>query len=232
MDGSQGEKTPVVWWIRYRVLLYCLAGLIGLDLAVFCCRQVWRAYDPDDYRDRLENCRRHPADLVFVGGSPVRDGVDPAWFTGLRHKDEVLRTAYNLGLPGATTLEVWHAVKHGLAARPRLLVYGITATDLNDSRLEPHGPRTLMNAGDLLSLARRRPRAAAWCTRHYARDRLGRAWKLFYYRHALQLWFADCLETWSLPGSRGRGAGRPTLQRRHEAARWFFSSTGMPESKV
>ena len=50
---------------------------------------------------------------------------------------------------------------YSLAAPPKLLVYGITASDLNDSRLEPHGPGSVMEWSDLAEWVRLRPRTAA-----------------------------------------------------------------------
>ena len=182
------------WWARYRVFLYLLLGLVLMDVGVASFRRVWRAYDPDDYRDRVENCRAHPADLVVVGGSTVCEGVDPAALEGLYWRGQILRRAYNLGLPGATMLEVWHAVRRGLPTPPRLLVYGITASDLNDSRLEAHGPRSLMTAADLADLARTSPQTALWCLKHYGREQMAGAWNLFYYRNGIRLWAADHLE--------------------------------------
>src|SRR5207248_1373500 len=108
------------------------------DAVVAYFHRVWQAYSPDDYAERVENCRRQAPDLVVIGGSPVSEGVDPALLGGLRWRGHVITHPYNLGLPGATTLEVWHAVEHGLATRSQLLVYGITASDLNDGRMEPH----------------------------------------------------------------------------------------------
>jgi hypothetical protein len=193
---AEEQRAPGLrsWWVRYRVFLYLLLGLVLVDIGVASFRRVWRAYDPDDYRDRVENCRAHPADLVVVGGSTVCEGVDPAALEGLYWRGQVLQRAYNLGLPGATTLEVWHAIRHGLTTPPRLLVYGITASDLNDSRMEAHGPRSLMTRADLVDLARTSPNTAAWCLKHYGRERLAGAWNLFYYRNGIRLWAADHLE--------------------------------------
>ena len=195
MAGKLAGEQPRAWWFRFRVLLYLGLGLLALDAVVACYRSVWQAYSPDDYRDRVDNCRRHPADLVLIGGSPVCEGVDPAVLAGVRWQGQVLARAYNLGLPGATTLEVWHAVRHGLSSPPRLLIYGISATDLNDDRMEPHGPASLMTASDLVRLADYRRQAAAWCLRHFVRARLDGMWSLFQYRHGIQLWAADRLES-------------------------------------
>src|SRR5262249_52957776 len=111
-----------------------------------------------------------------------------------------LRDPFNLGLSGATTSEVWHAVRHGLGTPPRLLIYGITASDVNDGRDEPHGPRSLMDARDVAEWARLRPRAAEWCARQYAYGKLGRCWNLFHYRNALRTWAAYQVEQ-EWPGS-------------------------------
>jgi hypothetical protein len=193
-DPLTGKKTPP-WWVRYRVLLYLGLGLLALDALVARFHRVWQAYSPDDYAERVENCRRQAPDLVVIGGSPVSEGVDPATLAGMRWRGHVVAHPYNLGLPGATTLEVWHAVEHGLASPPRLLIYGITASDLNDGRMEPHGPASLMDIGDLIRLARIRPKEGFWCLRHFGRARASRAWNLLNYRHGIQLWAADRLET-------------------------------------
>jgi hypothetical protein len=192
-DTSAGHSWRA-WWGRWRVLLYLLLGLGAVDVLIFACRQVWRAYDPDEYEERLFGCRRRPQDLVVVGGSPVCEGIDPAVLAGLPWQGAPLERVYNLGLAGATTSEVWHAIEHGLAAPPRLLVYGITATDLNDSRDEPQGPRVLMDFGDLLCWARHRPESIEWCLRHFAKARVTRLWNLFRFRNGIRLWAADCAE--------------------------------------
>jgi hypothetical protein len=179
---------------RYRVLLYLLLGLAAVDVAVARNRPVWRACDPDEYRERLHNCRRGPHDLVLVGGSLVSEGLDPAALRGLAWHGRTIEHPYNLGLPGGTMSEVWHAVEHGLAEPPRLLVYGVTASDLNDQRGEPEGPRQLMDWHDLPRWVRYRPEAADWAPRHFLEERLGRLWQLSYYRNGIRLWAADQVE--------------------------------------
>jgi hypothetical protein len=181
-------------WRRYRVVLYLLLGLAAVDLAVAAHRPVWRAYDPDEYRERLRTCRRGQHDLVLVGGSVVAEGLDPAALRGLAWQGRPLERPYNLGLPGGTTSEVWHAVEHGLAAPPRLLVYGVTASDLNDHRDEPQGPEQLMTWDDLRRWVRYRPGAAWWAPRHFLQERLARLWQLQYYRNGIRLWAADQVE--------------------------------------
>lgn len=181
-------------WLRYRILLYFLAGLIGLDAVVFACRKVWRSYDPDDYLERLEACRASEWDLIVVGGSPVTEGIDPALLAGVSWHGQPLNRAFNLGLPGATTSDVWHAVEHGITRPPRLLVYGLTASDLNDARDEPHGPRALMSAADMRCWTQLRPEAAGWCIRQYLYGRSAEIWNLYRYRNGIRLWAANQIE--------------------------------------
>jgi len=192
------EKRAVWRWIvvcaRMRILFYLVAGLVAVDLLVYSQRHVWRAYDPDEYRDKIQACRSQARDLVVLGGSPVCEGINPAFLTGLPWRGGVLERVYNLGLPGATMSETWHAVEHGLAAPPRLLVYGITASDLNDARDEPHGPRVLMGVRDVTCWVRVRPHSAEWCVRQYVYGRLTAVWQLYAYRNAIRLWAADQVE--------------------------------------
>jgi hypothetical protein len=187
-------------WARYRVILYFLLGLVAVDVFVISKHPVWSAYDPDDYTERLDGCRREAPELVLVGGSPVCEGIDPNVLIGLPWQGRPLEHVYNLGLPGATTSEVWHAIEHGLAVPPRLLIYGITASDINDGRDEPHGPRSLMDVGDTLRWVRYRPRAAEWGIRQFLQGQLNRVWQLFYYRNGIRLCASDYLEH-LLPGA-------------------------------
>jgi hypothetical protein len=192
-ESNPNKKRPS--WVRYRVLIYLVLGLVGLDVLVARHKSTWQAYDPDDFIERVNNCRRRAPDLVVVGGSPVTEGVDPAFLVGLRWNGRVISHPYNLGLPGATMLEVWHAVKHCLPRPPRLLIYGITATDINDERMDRHGPASLMDVGDLLHLGRTRPWKALWCLKYFAQARVARGWRLLYYRRGIQLWAAGHLES-------------------------------------
>ena len=66
------------------MICYLLLGLVIVDIAVFARRELWRRYDPDDYLERVNDCRRRPRDLVVVGGSTVVMGIDPAALSGLR----------------------------------------------------------------------------------------------------------------------------------------------------
>ena len=179
---------------RYRVIIYFVLGLIAVEAVVASQAHLWQAYDPDDYAERLQGCRRERPELLVVGGSPVSEGIDPNVLAGLVWEGHPLERVYNLGLPGATTSEVWHAVEHGVRTPPKLLIYGITASDINDGRDEPHGPRSLMKPGDLPCWVRYRPHAIEWGLRQYVQGQLAHTWKLFYYRNGIRLWAADHLE--------------------------------------
>lgn len=179
------------WGPTFRVLLYLLLGLAAVDLVVAWNAPLWRAYDPDEYAARLDACRGRTHDLVVVGGSPVAEGVDTRVLAGLRRGGRALERAYNLGLIGGTTTEVWHGVAHGLTTPPRVLVYGVTATDLNDGRDEPHGARSLMGLGDVVHCLWRRPQKVAWYARHWSAEHAGHLWQLWRYRNGIRLWAAD-----------------------------------------
>lgn len=194
MGAEQALGGRPARWARYRVILYFLLGLFMLDRVVAGQRRLWRSYDPDEYRERIHDCRRRPRDLIVLGGSPVCEGINPAAVSGLHWQGRPLEHVYNLGLPGATTTEVWHAAEHGIATPPRLLVYGITASDLNDSRDEPHGPRVLMDTHDVAVSMRARPDTATWCLRQFVEGRLTSAWCLFHYRNGIRLWSVDRID--------------------------------------
>ena len=179
---------------RFRLLAYVLLGFAALDAVVASQHARWRQYDPDDYVERVQRCRQEPRDLVVIGGSPVSEGIDPAVLSGLQFGGEILADVFNVGLPGGTIAEFWHALQHGLAAPPRLLVYGITASDLNDSRNEPHGPYSLMDLSDVADWVTVRPRSAEWAVRHFARGRLSRCWQLYRHRNAIRMWATECAE--------------------------------------
>jgi hypothetical protein len=182
------------FWLRCQILFHLLIVLLAIDGLIHSQRKTWRAYDPDEYCIRPRHCRHGTWDLILVGGSPVCEGIDPARLTGTTWRGHTLERVYNLGLSGGTTSEVWHAVSHGIAQPPQLLIYGITASDLNDSRDEPHGPATLMRPGDLVCWARYRPAATEWCLRQFVQAHMSRLWQLYAYRNGIRLWAADRID--------------------------------------
>jgi hypothetical protein len=200
-------------------VLWFVAALVALDLLVRANVRVWRDYDTDDYREKVDCCRREMPDLVVVGGSPVAAGIDPAVLAGVAWQGKPLQTAYNLGLPGATTSEVWLSVEHGVRTPPRLLVYGVTATDLNDDRDEPHGPRSLMDAADVAAAVRARPRSAEWCVRQFAGACAEQLWSLYAWRNGIRLWAADWAER-LCPGACPAAAAEARLGLSYGATIW------------
>jgi hypothetical protein len=176
---------------RNRVPVLFVVMLVAADWGVGRFAAVWEWHSPDDYAARVNGCRCKPRDVVFVGGSPVAEGIDP---------DRIPGTNYALGLSGGTTSDFYHAVLRACDRPPKVLVYGMTASDINDARGEPHGPASLMTWGDLGRWVRLRPDNAEWVTRHFALARLRRASNLAHHRHGVRMWAATEAERMS-PGS-------------------------------
>jgi hypothetical protein len=184
---------------RNRTLVYFAALLILADVALGRFADVWERHSPDDYAARVAACAREPRDLVFVGGSPVAEGIDPGRVAGVVRDGRPLSSVYAVGLSGATTSDVYHAVLRACPTPPRVLVYGVTASDLNDARNEPHGPHSLMTWGDWLGWVRLRPESAGWVTRHFLRARAAGASNLAHHRHGIRMW-AACRAEEVVPG--------------------------------
>jgi hypothetical protein len=192
---GRAARDHVARQVRIR-LLFALLGLAVVEGAVRFLAGTWTAYDPNEYRERLDSCRRQPWDLVLIGGSPMAEGVDPARLAGLYWHGATLNQVFNLGLAGATTSAIWHALEHAAVAPPRLVVYGITASDLNDNRDEPNGVWSFMDVADVAEWLQRRPDQGEWCVRHFVSEHLARLWQLHYYRNGIRLWAADHLGPW------------------------------------
>ncbi len=186
----RGRLRPAAWF---------LAALVLVDCGVVLCRDTWERHSPDDYAEKLAGCRSRPHDFVLAGGSPVAEGLDPDVVAGVRWRGGELSDGYAIGLSGATTTETYYAVVHGCPVPPRLLVYGITASDLNDARQEPHGPYSLMTIADWVEWVRTKPESAEWVTRHFVQGRLAKCWAAFRYRHGIRMWAAETADRW-LPG--------------------------------
>ena len=204
------ESTPRTWRQRLRTPLRVLLGLLVLDLGVWAFADVWQRHSPDDYAMRVAGCNRHPQDLVIVGGSPVSEGIVPDELRG----SEFPRV-YALGLPGGTTTEFYHAMLRSCPTPPRLLIYGITASDINDSRNEPHGPASLMTLGDVCEWATTRPESREWVVRQYLLAKASRSWSLFRYRHGIRMWSA--LQADALAPGAAPEAVREARELRHYA---------------
>ena len=184
-------KPAASFWKRNRTILLFVLLLVAADAVIGSFAPIWQRHSPDDYALRVQGCAREPREVVFVGGSPVAEGIDP---------DRIAGSAYAMGLSGGTTSDFYHAVLRGCPTPPRMLIYGITASDLNDSRHEPHGPFSLMTWGDLGRWVRLRPESSEWVVRHFALAKLGQASSLFRYRHGMRMWAATEADE-RLPGS-------------------------------
>ncbi len=193
-------KRTVTFWQRNRAVVAFALLLIALDIAIGLFAPVWQRHSPDDYALRVEGCAKEPRDLVFIGGSPVAEGIDPERIRGAVWHGQPLNSVYAMGLSGGTTSDFYHAVLRGCPRPPRVLVYGMTASDINDSRHEPHGPYSLMTLGDVARWVKLRPEAGEWVIRHYATAKFGQVSSLFRYRHGMRMW-AACEADKRLPGS-------------------------------
>jgi hypothetical protein len=174
---------------RRTVLAFVLA-IVGCDLLAHALAGTWETYSPDEYAERVAGCAKQPRDLVFVGGSPVAEGIDPARIGAFPWHGQTLCDHYAVGLSGGTTTDVYFGTVHACPTPPKVLVYGITASDLNDSRHEPHGPHSLMTWDDLADWRRTRPEAAEWVTRHFVRGRAADLSGLATHRHGMRMWAA------------------------------------------
>ncbi len=186
--------------LRWRVVAWFALGLVALDVAVGATGPLWRSYSPVYYRDRLAAARERTWDVVVAGGSAAMCGIDTDRLVGADWRGTPVASAFNLGLPLATTAEVSLAAEHGLGERPpRLLVYAITASDLNGNRVVGEGPQYLMGPDDLARWAGFQPARTGWSLHYWARERLSRAWHLRHHGTGIRLWAADQLDATS-PG--------------------------------
>src|SRR5947209_20110973 len=108
-------------WRYLRTPAYLLLAGVAIDLLVLTFADTWERHSPDDYSARVNGCRHRPQDFVFVGGSPVSEGIDPDILAGMSWQGRTLDHGYALGLPGGTTSEFFHAVKNGCPIAPSLL---------------------------------------------------------------------------------------------------------------
>ena len=191
---------PVSFWKRNRTIVLFAILLVAADFAIGAFAPLWQRHSPDEYAMKVAGCARSPRDLVFVGGSPVAEGIDPDRIAGGTWHGRRLDSVYSMGLSGGTTSDFYHAVRRACPTPPKVLIYGITASDLNDGRNEPHGPYSLWSWGDMSHWVRLRPEAREWGVRHFLLARVGQASNLFRYRHGIRMW-AACAADERMPGS-------------------------------
>jgi len=200
-----------------RVWLWFLAFLVAFDCSICAFDSTWKRYSPDDYRLRIDECAEHRRDIVFAGGSPVAEGVDPELLGTIAWHTADIRDCYNIGLSGATTSDIYFGVRHACPVPPKVLVYGITASDLNDRRHEPHGVQSILTTSDLNDWRSTRPDAAEWATRHYAKGKLANASSLYRHRFGIRMWAAHHCEELR-PGSCPESAAEADRQLEIDAA--------------
>ncbi len=198
---------------KLRTVLAFVVALAGCDLLIHAFAGTWERYSPDEYAERVAGCAKLPRDIVFVGGSPVAEGIDPARVGALPWHGTALAPGYAVGLSGGTTSDVYFGTVHACPTPPKLLVYGITASDLNDSRHEPHGPHSLMTWDDLADWRRTRPEAADWVTRHFLRGRAADLSGIAKHRHGMRMWAAAQAEQ-VVPGQFPETAAEANRQRK------------------
>lgn len=175
---------------RRRVVLACVLTLVLVDVAVRLAQPVWNEYSPDEYAERVNGCARQQRDLVFVGGSPIAEGINPDHLGSITWQGTNVDDVYCVGLSGGTTTDIYFGTRSACPQPPKLLVYGMTASDINDSRHEPHGVHSLLTWNDVQDWRATRPEAAEWVTRHYAKDRALNLWATAQNAHAIRLWGA------------------------------------------
>jgi len=194
------QPRPPGFLARNRTTILFVLFLILGDFGVGLLAPLWDRYSPDEYTTRIGGCAVRPRDVVFVGGSPVAEGIDPSVIAGINWRGHSLTSAYAVGLHGGTTTDVYHATKLACPTPPRLIVYGLTATDLNDGRNEPHGTRDLLGPADVIEVARTRPEVGEWTARHYLEEKVNKAANIYRYRHGIRMWAATQADA-IFPGS-------------------------------
>ncbi len=211
---------------RLRFVWVFLLGLLVFEVVIRLNSTTWERHSPDGYTERVSGCAAERRDVVFVGGSPVAEGINPAVIGRVIWRGEELANVYAVGLSGGTTSDVYFGTTHACSNPPKVLVYGITASDLNDSRHEPHGANSLLTLADVRDWERTRPDAAEWVTRHYWQGRLGEVSATWRYRHGIKMWAAStadglCPETAS-EADRQKQIGEDIAhQRGYAPTRWF-----------
>lgn len=199
-DPTRPRRRVREWVSRNRVVVLFAVFLVMADVGLGWFAGVWEQHSPDDYAARVIGCAARQQDIVFLGGSPVAEGIDPARIVGIAWKGQPLVHGYSVGLSGGTTSDFYHGLLRACPSPPRVLVYGMTASDINDSRHEPHGPYSLMTAGDVARWVQLRPESAEWVIRHYAQSQLGKTSSVYRYRHGIRMWAATEANE-RLPGS-------------------------------
>ncbi|MGL6074686.1 MAG: hypothetical protein ACRC8S_11040 [Fimbriiglobus sp.] len=177
-------RTSRGWW---KPVLALAMALVLIDIGIRLNADLWERHSPDDYSARIDGCAKETRDFVIIGGSPVSEGLIPGEIKGVRFRNETLSNGYAVGLPGGTLTDMYYAVRHACPTAPKVLIYGVSMTDMNDSRNEPHGPYSIYNFSDLHDLSATRPEATSWNARKFAEGQARCIWAAFRYRHGLRM---------------------------------------------
>ncbi len=199
MPGSPPNKLSSLAR-RLLPVLWVIIGLVAIDGIVVLFRDRWERHSPDDYVERIQGCAADPRDFVIIGGSPVSEGFDPDLIAGVRWGKTVLQNGYAVGLPGGTTTDFYYALKHSCPTPPKLVIYGLSCTDMNDSRNEPHGAYSILSWRDWFDCVQTRPDARGWVTRRFLEGQLRCGWAVYRYRHGIRMSLAATLDD-HFPGS-------------------------------
>ncbi|MFN4261520.1 MAG: hypothetical protein ACK4RK_19730 [Gemmataceae bacterium] len=179
-------KTWAARLLRLRVVVYLLLAFAGINGWVARHADQWRRHAPEFYRERLAYCRSQEWDAVIVGSSPAMCGIDADILAGARFQNQPLRRVCNAAMPLASASEIYHVVQHAMPTPPRLLIYGITITDLNGTRRVAQGPRYLMDARDVVRWIGERPQEMGWCLEKYSGERLLSLCPVLYHRKGIR----------------------------------------------
>ncbi|MGL4422371.1 MAG: hypothetical protein ACRCZF_17000 [Gemmataceae bacterium] len=214
------------YFLRFGLL--CLA----LELGTRFSADHWRRYAPDDYSERITRMRTAPHEVLLLGGSPVSEGINPTLIgnipiaTGTAPATAI----YSLGLPGGTTTDFELALRQAESSPPKLVIYGITASDFNEDRREPHGAWSIMTRHDLSRIWADEPAHRNWYAKQYAAARVSEASALYRHRNGIRLALADWCHPLDAP-NRERAQSELARSRDFSTGNGFVPATGFLQGR-
>jgi len=197
------QKAGAPWRRMLPRVAIVLAALALIDVAVRCLVPPEALLDFTHHEEavygvKLAQFKSAPTpDVVFLGSSRVRDGMVPEVFSGFLSK-EWKRPArvYNLGLINAKAEEYLTIVRSHLPdPGPRLVVLGITGSEVVNVHDFQYASRFLWTLPDALDWLRRVPAAHfdVAHVEHFLENELCRGWYVFGHRDALREMLLDTL---------------------------------------
>jgi hypothetical protein len=179
---------------RLRTIFTFLAALLLIDLTFHAFHDTWMRHSPDEYTERIQGCAQEPREVVFLGGSTVAEGLDPEQICRFTFNGQNYTNGYAIGLAGGTTSDFYFALRKACPTPPKMIVYGMTASDINDNRHEPHAAYSIMEWNDVQDWRRTRPEAGDWILRRYLRGQAMKASGTYRYRHGFRMFCAKTLQ--------------------------------------